>query len=243
MEFNPKLPLYCGWDWGRTPAFVVSQLNSLGQWLIFPPLAPPEESSVGVYEFGELVAEMLTQDYAIPAGLENFRKLRTIHFGDPNGAAKPPRVGDSPRELRSCFDIIEKGVEFEVIDPQTGRVKKVKKPGFGWKVMPGPVNITERLEAVRARLTTTIQGGLPALVVDPEATVLIEAFLGGYSYPLKANGRYGDEPDKNWYSHVADAMAYIAARLFHVATEEDDEDEYQEHEFVSHAGRRGGSWG
>lgn len=240
LEFNPRLPLYCGWDFGGCPAFVVTQLNSFGQWMLFPTLSPPEEATLGVYEFGEMVADYLTQEFALPAGLESFRKLKTIHYGDPAGQARPPRTGDSPKELRSCFEILEKGVEFEIVDKITGRPKSVKRPGFGWKILPGPVNITDRLEAVRARLRTTLHDGLPALVVDPDATTLIEGFLGGYCRKLRADGTYTPDPDKNWYSHSFDALAYVAARVFHTATEEEpDEDEETRDEFVSHAGRRG----
>ena len=241
LPFDPSRPLYCGWDWGMyAPAFVPTQMNALGQWLIFPSISPSESTALGVYEFGEIVADHLTREYALPNDME-LKELKLVHFGDPQGAAPPPRTGDSPKEMRSCFDIIRKGLEINVGVDSDGIARTLMKPGFGWRIMPGKVGITERLEAVRARLTMTLQGGLPALVVDPNAYVIKEGFLGGYCYKQRHDGHYEHQPDKSIHSHALDALGYIATRLFSQIqrdTDDYDDDDEQQHGFRSHASGR-----
>lgn len=241
LIFDPSRPLYCGWDFGQyRPAFVVTQVNALGQWLIFNSISPNEETALGVYQFAEIVADYLNREFALPNNKE-LKDLHLVHFGDPAGAAPPPRTGDSPKEIRSCFDIIRKGLDIDVGVDSNGDAKSIRKPGFGWRIMPGKVGITERLEAVRARLTMTLQGGLPALVVDPGAEVIKEAFLGGYCYKQRDNGTYEYQPQKNYYSNCMDAAGYIATRLFSQIqrdTDDDWDDDDRIEEFRSHASGR-----
>ena len=239
LEYNPRQPIYAGWDFGSVPAFVPTQINAFGQWLIFPPIAPGEEASLGVHEFGQIVADCLIRDYCIPHNID-LKHLRIVHFGDPAGAARPPRVGDSPKETRSCFEILDKGIEIIAGVDEDGSRRIIRKPGWGWKIRPGKVGITERLEAVRARLMMLLRDGLPALVVDPRAESIKEGFLGAYSFAQRRDGSYEYHPDKNWWSHQFDAMAYIATRLFS-QTQQDEEDEdspVNKQEFVSHAANR-----
>lgn len=199
LVFDPHLPLYCGWDFGGVPAFVPTQVNAFNQWLIFPSVSPGENSSTGIYEFGQMVADHLLQQYVIPHGLESVRQLRLVHYGDPAGAARPPRTGDRPQETQSCFEILNKGLKLYQGFDEDGSQKIIRRPGWGWQIRPGAVNITDRLESVRGRLTLTLRDGLPAIVCDIRATAIIEGFGGGYCYPLRADGTYGPDPEKNWY--------------------------------------------
>lgn len=81
-----------------------------------------------------------------------------------------------------------------------------------------------RREAVASRLTKLING-TPAILIDPECTKLITGFEGGYAYPeIGTTGMYKDEPIKNEYSHIHDALQYAATRMF--VAEESTEDEY-----------------
>jgi len=237
LRFNPRATVYCGWDFGGVPAFVITQLNAFNQWLIFPSLSPPDSVTLGVYEFGQMVADLLLREYASPAGLE-LNELKLVHFGDPAGAARPPRTGDRPRETQSCFEILNRGLILHAGEGLEGKERPDRRPGWGWKIRPGPVNITARLEAVRARLMLNLRDGLPALVVDPRANAVIEAFLGGYCYHQRADGQFDQDPHKNWASHTMDALGYVASRLFHQAKDEDEDEEGQRVEFRSHAASR-----
>ena len=53
--------------------------------------------------------------------------------------------------------------------------------------------------------------GVPALVIHPECKMLTRACIDGYRYrKLKIVGdRYEDKPDKNEWSHVAEALQYL----------------------------------
>ncbi len=71
-----------------------------------------------------------------------------------------------------------------------------------------------RRESVAGRLTRLINGEA-AISIDPACTRLIDGFDGGYAYPEVGNtGVFRDEPAKNEYSHIHDALQYPATRLF-----------------------------
>ncbi len=71
-----------------------------------------------------------------------------------------------------------------------------------------------RREAVAGRLSKMINGQ-PAMLIDPWCTQLIEGFDGGYAFAeIGKSGIYSDEPMKNEFSHIHDAVQYPATRLF-----------------------------
>lgn len=109
-------------------------------------------------------------------------------IGDPAGATP------SESEERSCFDVLA---------------------SEGFMITPGEQTIERRLDAVRTRLTTMIDGE-PALVLHPRCRVLRKGFQGGYQYRrLKVSGeRFTDTPDKNEFSHPHDGLQYVGTRLF-----------------------------
>ena len=237
LQFDPIRPLYCGWDFGGTPAFVVSQLNVFGQWLVFPSLSPLEDVTVGIYDFGQLVSDHLQRNYASPHGLDR-KRLKVIHFGDPAGAMRPPKIGQRPRESQSAFEILQRGLVLPLGLDEDGESVQERRPGLGFKIRPGAVNLTARLEAVRARLRMTLRDGLPAMVVDHRSTCLLDGFGGAYCYPQYADGTYGRDPRKNWYSHTHDALQYVATRLFSAKDLEEEEEAESGWEFRSHAAGR-----
>lgn len=75
-----------------------------------------------------------------------------------------------------------------------------------------------RREAVAKLFTTLTMMGRPALVISPKARMLRKAMAGGYKYKrMNVHGaeRFKDKPDKNMYSHVADALQYLCVGLGH----------------------------
>ena len=224
LPFYPDDTIYVGWDLPGHPAAVVTQLNPYGQWCLLSSVSPPEGKTVGVYEFGEMVAHHLYKCYAEPNGI-TLNALRLLHYGDPAGFALPPRVGEvaSERaEARSCYDILELGERLCVGHDKRGEPIYEERPGRGWRVMPGGVSITEREEAIRARLRTVLDGGRPALIVCKSAETLREAFGGGHHCKQLADGRYEPKPHKGFYSHTANAAEYIATRLFEQSPKKKD---------------------
>ena len=87
---------------------------------------------------------------------------------------------------------------------------------YGIRVSPGVVSFTARDEALRKLLTTTTPDGQPMLLIDPRNTWIIAAFRGGYQRKEVA-GVYTDDPDKNMFSHIMDAIQYGAASIYKMA--------------------------
>ncbi len=82
----------------------------------------------------------------------------------------------------------------------------------GIKMIPAPSQDPfVRIEALRAPLTKMYEG-LPAFRITPKCIMLRKALGGGYNYKRKqvaGTARYDVKPDKNEYSHVADATQYL----------------------------------
>jgi hypothetical protein len=234
LPFEPHQPLYVGLDFGMCPAAAFAQLNHWGQLLCYETVAPPAEIRLGPYEFGEMIARHLDKKFAGPAGLE-IDDLKLIFIGDPAGNRPPAHTGTGPREERTHYDILRRGIDMRVGTDARGKPIVEHKPGWGWRVRPGKVEITARIEAVRARLLLDIDG-LAGLVIDPNARFLAECFGGGYHYHQKADGRIELDPYKDHASHLMDALGYLCTRLS--VTPDDDDARPQRDEFVSHGARR-----
>lgn len=69
--------------------------------------------------------------------------------------------------------------------------------------------LSVRIEAVQDGFRTLIDGE-PALLIHPDCKILRRACLDGYHYRKMqvAGNRYDDKPNKNDYSHVAEALQY-----------------------------------
>jgi hypothetical protein len=80
---------------------------------------------------------------------------------------------------------------------------------YGLRAYPAPTNdIAKRIGAVEAWLLGSRDGG-PALLIDRErCPTLIRALAGGYRYARMKNGNRKPTPDKNEFSHIADAFQY-----------------------------------
>jgi hypothetical protein len=241
LEYDPRRPLVVGLDVPGTPAAVITQIDAFGRWCVLSNLSPPEDETIGYYEFFQALADHLQQHYATPTG-QALEDLDLQFYGDPAGNTPIPRPGQAPKEARSCYDLLARGVEIEVGVDEHGRPIVERLPGWGWRVQPGAVNLTERMEAVRARLKILLRGGIPALVVDRRCRTVVEGFSGAYAYKQRSDGRYELDPEKNFWSHSMNALEYPATRLFAQAKDEEDEDAPR-HEVRSRAaGRDRGRW-
>lgn len=246
LQFWPDRPLTCGWDfaWGgdSVPAFTPTQINPMGQWQIFPCLAPEEGSSMGAYEFCESVADYLLREFAVPHGLE-LEDLHLVHIGDPSGRARIPRPGEKAKEATSWYDIMNRGIDVHIGIDDHGDPVIEHKRGWKWRCIPGAVNITSRLEAVRSRLSMILPGGWPGLVVDVRAESIHSAFMGQYQYQEYNDGTFSRNPLKNRASDIMDSLGYAATKLFAQPKvddndEEDDDDRSKREPFKSHAAGR-----
>lgn len=104
--------------------------------------------------------------------------------GDPAGQQR------AQTDERSCFEILR---------------------GGGFKVVSARTNsIVSRINAVETFLTRQVDGGPGRLLCPEGAKLLITAYRGGYRYKMKKNGEVEDTPEKNSYSHIADADQYAS---------------------------------
>lgn len=70
-----------------------------------------------------------------------------------------------------------------------------------------------RIGAVSQPLKRMDSAGNPGFIIGPKAKIIRKAMAGGYKYKrLQVTGeeRFTDKPDKNRYSHPADALQYMA---------------------------------
>ena len=87
-------------------------------------------------------------------------------------------------------------------------VAKVVAQELGVRVVPASSNsLAARLGAVDGFLTLLTEAG-PALLVDPSCKNTIVGFQAGYRYAINRKGVKDDSPEKNSYSHLADAIQY-----------------------------------
>lgn len=80
----------------------------------------------------------------------------------------------------------------------------------GYRCYAAPTNATEiRLEAVRRGLTRLVDGK-PGFMIDSSCKMLRKGFNGKYYYKkVRGNdGNFENEPYKNGYSHIQDALQY-----------------------------------
>jgi hypothetical protein len=141
----------------------------------------------------QAIDELVTEDMGTVrfADLLN-QKLRTTFRGCPVEIwGDPAGEGRSQVDERTPFDIL--------------RAANIK-------AYPAPTNdFTLRREAVARKLTQLTIGGRPGLSVSPKCRMLRKAMAGGYKFRrLQVSGdeRFVDKPDKNMYSHVAEAGQY-----------------------------------
>ena len=80
---------------------------------------------------------------------------------------------------------------------------------YGLRAYPAPTNdVDKRIGAVEAWLLGQRDGG-PAMVIDgTRCPTLVRALDGGYRYGKTRGGLRKPNPDKNEYSHIADALQY-----------------------------------
>jgi hypothetical protein len=79
----------------------------------------------------------------------------------------------------------------------------------GFHAFPAPTNdIEARLRAIDAFLMGQVDGGPMMLIDGTRCPTLVRALNGGYRYGRTRLGQRKPLPDKNEYSHIADALQY-----------------------------------
>jgi hypothetical protein len=136
--------------------------------------------------YDELTAEGMgilrfSRELMKPKLAQRFPGMQVLVIGDPAGAQR------AQTDERSAFDILRQE---------------------GFRVIPARSNATTaRINAVDKLLTRTIDSK-PARLVDPRCKMLLAAYRGKYRFKVKSNGEMENAPEKNKWSHVADADQY-----------------------------------
>jgi hypothetical protein len=189
------VPLGLGWDFGLTPTVVITQLTSLGQMLVLDELVG-EDMSVRAFA-RDVVKPFLSQNYAdFEIGFS---------LGDPSGANR------AETDAKSAIKILN---DDYVDDNEDGDIIVPLAMGFVTEPCPcGNNDLTIRLEAVKGFLTKLVERGYPGYVLSKSCKMLRKGKMGGYRYKkiqLSGEDRYNLKPDKNEFSHPADAEQYAA---------------------------------
>lgn len=180
-------PLYLGLDYGRTPACVFAQ-RIRDRWFVLHELYMED---VGATTFAPAVKREISQYFpwvAVPDSLEAMPKLKC--WGDPAGGFRGQTNEVTPRQVFNMNGL-------PVMDAVGALHHSVRKEPM------------ERLIS-----SFSHHGDGPRLLIDPSCRMLIGGLQGGYHWRQPRGLRMGqqasrDEPEKNKYSHVVEALEYL----------------------------------
>jgi len=182
VQVLPNVPIVGGFDIGAgtlSNAAIFGQRHPRGMWLIHDEVQP-DEDGMGLIRFAEEVSATLSVRFPdVNTPVGNF-------WGDPAG-----RTRDALFEV-TVFDNLHR---------------------LGLPVMEAPSNDPRlRVEAIKAPMGRLVDGK-PGIMIHPRCRKLIKALQGAWCYRRlqvsAANERFRDVPDKNEYSHGADALGYM----------------------------------
>lgn len=139
-----------------------------------------------------ILEEVISEDMGLELHVQ--RNLRPVLMQERYSGIPVVIVGDPAGRNRSS---LYEETEFDLL----------KRMGF--KAFPAPTNeIDTRMRAVESFLLQQRDGG-PAFLMDRQrCPVLARAMSGGYRFAKMKTGMLKPTPDKNEYSHVADALQY-----------------------------------
>ena len=177
-----NVPIIGGFDIGGgtlNSAAVLGQKHPRGPYLIHDEINP-DGTGIGLSEFAAELSHVLSHRFP---SMEN--KVQRF-WGDPAGRQRDALFAVT------VFDHLQ---------------------AMGLPVMEAPSNDPRlRIEAIKAPLTRMCDGQ-PAILIHPRCKNLIKALQGAWCYKRlqvsASKEKFRDVPDKNQYSHVADALGYL----------------------------------
>lgn len=185
------LPIGLGWDGGLTPACVIGQMTKRGQLRVIAELFAED-----------MDVRQLARDIVKPFLQRNFYGVEVaFSYIDPSGKNRGEAEGKSALGILNDAHIDD--YEGDIIEPLN----------MGFESEYAPTNvIQERIDAVNSFIIKLVDGQ-PGYLVSRKCTILRKGKIGGYQYKrmqMSGEARFKDKPDKNKYSHPADAEQYMA---------------------------------
>ena len=183
--FDPEpfdgLPVYIGQDYGLTPATVFAQKIN-GRWVILFEICSKD---MGAKRHGALVKQLLAEKFPWVLNSRREQKL-LLGTGDPAGDIRVQTDEDTPFMTMRAL---------------------------GLPVFPATTNdFSIRVDAVNEAFGRLVEGR-PSIMIANRCKMLRKACGGGYHYRrLQVLGqvpRFEEKPNKNRYSHVAEALQYL----------------------------------
>lgn len=183
LEADPRLKLIIGADTDLHPAAVIRQHTPFGQRRILAELCPPP--GTGATRFGNQLALLLAERFP------GWKPENIIAGADPSSFKGADTEGGEKHWSTMVYEAC--GIRFRPAGPASN-------------------NFQVRREAVSAPMERMIDGA-PGYVICPTVKTLRKAYNGGYHWMQHKEVRGNSivtvmKPNKNDYSHVADADQY-----------------------------------
>jgi len=206
-----ELPIGLGWDGGLTPSCIIGQQTERGQLRIIAELVSED---MGVRQFARDIVKPFLQRNCY--GIEI-----AFSYIDPAGK------GRVEAEAKSAMGILN---DEYVEDNEDGDI--IQPLSMGFETEPAPTNDpTKRIDAVNSYIIKLVDGE-PGYQLSKTCNMLRKGKIGGYQYKrvqVSGDERFKDKPDKNKYSHPADAEQYLALG-FSGGFVQDRQEEYEEYD-------------
>jgi len=186
------LPIGLGWDGGLTPSCIIGQQTKRGQLRVIAELVSED---MGVRQFARDVVKPFLQ--------RNFYGIEVaFSYIDPAGKGRGEAEAKSAMGILND-DYVEDNEDGDIIQPLS----------MGFETEPAPTNDpTKRIDAVNSYIIKLVDGE-PGYLVSRKCPMIRKGKIGGYQYKrvqVSGEDRFKDKPDKNKYSHPADAEQYMA---------------------------------
>lgn len=169
-----------GIDFGLTPAAAIVHLSKDGQFQVIDELCTFDMGAVNF-------AKLLHQKFVTDPYYREIDISQIEFYGDPAGEARAQTDEITP---------------FQILNRE------------GIHAYPAPTNdFTIRVEVIHDLMSSLALSGKPTFVIGPRAKMTRKACSGGYKYKrmqVTGEDKFFDKPDKNKYSHIAEALQYAA---------------------------------
>jgi len=218
------LPIGLGWDGGLTPSCVIGQQTERGQLRVISELVSED---MGVRQFARDIVKPFLQ--------RNFYGIEVaFSYIDPAGKGRGEAEAKSAMGILND-DYVDYDVNGDIIGNEDGDL--IQPLNMGFETEPAPTNDpTKRIDAVNSYIIKLVDGE-PGYLVSKKCPMIRKGKIGGYQYKrvqVSGDERYKDKPDKNKFSHPADAEQYMALGFAggYVVQSDDDYDDYDDFEEV-----------